>query len=125
MAAASGGARSARNYREGDILAILPGETAAEAIAAADVVIPSGMGMARNVLVVRTADVVVAVGGGAGTLSEVAMAWQLGKPLIALAVEGWSGTLGGQALDDRSHRPILRVNTAADAVAAAQRVTSV
>ena len=94
MEAASEGARSAVAYREGDVIGILPGAEAEQANPFVDVVIPSGLGIARNALVVSTADAVVAVGGGSGTLSEIAMAWQLGKPVIALAVGGWGWCFG-------------------------------
>ena len=49
---------------------------------------PSNLGYARNVLIVTMADAVVAVGGGAGTLTEIAMAWQLGRIVVGLDVEG-------------------------------------
>lgn len=49
-----------------------------------DIVIPSGLGYARNVLVVQTGDVIVALPGEYGTLSEVAFALQFKKPIISL-----------------------------------------
>ena len=49
-----------------------------------DVAIPTGLGEARNALVVRAADVVVAVGGGYGTLSEIALALKAGKRVVGL-----------------------------------------
>ncbi|MDD5596220.1 MAG: LOG family protein, partial [Candidatus Omnitrophica bacterium] len=49
-----------------------------------DIVIPTGMGLARNVLVVKSADVVVALPGAAGTLSEIAYCLQFGIPIISL-----------------------------------------
>ena len=49
-----------------------------------DIVIPSGLGIARNVLVVKAADAVVALPGESGTLSEVAFALQFGIPVISL-----------------------------------------
>jgi hypothetical protein len=49
-----------------------------------DIVIPTGLGLARNVLVVTSADVVVALPGEAGTLSEIAYCLQLGIPVISL-----------------------------------------
>ena len=69
MEAVCKGARSAENYTYGCTVGILPGETKEEANEFVDVVIPSGMGWARNQLVVNSADVIVAVAGGAGTLS--------------------------------------------------------
>lgn len=54
-----------------------------------DIVIPTGMGWARNQLIVNAADAIVSVAGGAGTLSELAYAWQSGKPVVCYtAFEG-------------------------------------
>ena len=49
-----------------------------------DIVIPTGLGLARNVLVVKSADIVVALPGEAGTLSEIAFCLQFGIPVISL-----------------------------------------
>jgi hypothetical protein len=46
------------------------------------------MGQCRNAIIVRTADAVSAVGGGYGTLSEIAMALKMGKPVVA--IQSWS-----------------------------------
>ena len=63
-------------------------------------VIPSGMGWARNQLVVNAADVIVAVAGGAGTLSELAYAWQTGKPVVCYTeFEGWTKRLADTQID--------------------------
>jgi uncharacterized protein (TIGR00725 family) len=107
MAAVARGARQSERWREGDVVGILPGYDATAASEHVDVVVPTGLGWARNVLVVAMADVVVAVGGGSGTLSELAYAWQLSKPIVGLAaVEGWSQKLGGERLDGRRSDPI-------------------
>ncbi len=115
MEAASQGAHSASGYREGDVIGILPDPHASSANEHVDIAIPTGMGIARNVLVVATADAVVAVGGGSGTLSEIALAWQLGKPVVALEMEGWSGRLAGEAIDSRRSDRILRARSAEEA----------
>jgi len=105
MAAASRGARSASNYREGDVVGILPGTDGKQANPFVDIVIPSGMGLARNTLV-ALADAVIAVGGGAGTLSEIAYAWQFDRLTVAMRVaEGWSGRLADTRLDERVRFP--------------------
>lgn len=125
MHAASQGARSSERYREGDVVAIIPGYDAGEASPAADIVIPTGLGHARNVLVVSTADVVIAVAGKAGTLSEMALAWKLGKPLVALArTGGWAQRLAGEAVDDRPHGVVLEAASPADAIARAREASS-
>lgn len=116
MEAASRGAHRAAGYREGDVIGVLPGGVAAAANPYVDIAIPTNMGYARNVLVVTMADAVIAVGGGSGTLSEMAMAWQLGRVLVGLEVDGWSAKLAGSALDDKRPDAILGAKSAAQAV---------
>ncbi len=117
MEAASRGARRAGTYREGDVVGILPGSDPALANQWVDIAIPTGLGHARNVLVVATADAVVAIGGGAGTLSEMALAWQLGRPLIGLLIEGHSLRFAGQPLDATRSDRVWPAEDAAAAVA--------
>ena len=65
--------------------------------------VKTDMGSMRNHLVVRAADLVIAVSGQAGTLSEMAIAWQERKPIAALMGEGgWSEHLANSALDKRN-----------------------
>ena len=80
MAAACRGAKSAG----GTTVGILPGADRSAANPWVDVVIPAGLGEARNALVVRSAAAVIAVGGEYGTLSEVALALRLGTPVIGI-----------------------------------------
>lgn len=80
MEAACRGAKEAGGLTVG----ILPGMDRADANAHVEVAIPSGLGEARNALVVRAADAVIAVGGGYGTLSEIALALKAGKRVVAL-----------------------------------------
>jgi len=80
MEAACRGAKEAGGLTVG----ILPGTDRAAANAFVDVAVPSGLGEARNALVVRAADAVVAVGGGYGTLSEIALALKAGKRVVGL-----------------------------------------
>lgn len=102
MTEVSRGAREADSYREGDVIGVLPTYDASTANAYVDVAVPTGIGIARNVVLVAMADVVVAVAGGSGTLSEIAFAWQLGKPVIALRPSGgWAAKLAGRAIDER------------------------
>jgi hypothetical protein len=121
MEAASRGAHAAQGYREGDVLGILPTSDRAAGNPYVDIAVPSNLGCARNVLVVATADAVVAVGGGAGTLSEIALAWQLGRPLVALEVPGWSSKLAGQALDEKRDDVIVPAATPEEAIVAVGR----
>jgi len=80
MEAACRGAREAGGFTVG----ILPGTDAGEANPYVDLSIVTGMGEARNVIIVRTAQAVVAVGGSYGTLSEIAHALRLGVPVVGL-----------------------------------------
>ncbi|MGA1821085.1 MAG: TIGR00725 family protein [Thermoplasmatota archaeon] len=100
MEGASLGARQSENYREGDIIGILKGFDPTSANRYVDVSICTGFNFARN-QIIASSDGVVAVGGGAGTLSEIAMAWQLGRLIIALRVDGWSGEVADRPLDGR------------------------
>jgi uncharacterized protein (TIGR00725 family) len=99
-AASRGGQRSAVHF-PGAVCGVLPGTDPAAANDHVDVAIPTGLGHLRNALVVRAADAVVAIGGGAGTLSEIALAWVERRLVIAFRVEGWSGRLAGAPVDDR------------------------
>jgi uncharacterized protein (TIGR00725 family) len=88
MAAASRGAAEAG----GVVVGLLPGPDRAEANPWVGVAVPTGLGELRNGLVVRAADALIAVGGGYGTLSEVALALGAGKRVVgvgfAFAIEG-------------------------------------
>jgi uncharacterized protein (TIGR00725 family) len=72
----------------GTSVGFLPHTDAATCSAWLTIPLPTGLGEARNVLVVGTAEVVIAIGGGVGTLSEMALAWKAGKPVVAL--ESWN-----------------------------------
>jgi len=96
MEAACRGAKEAGGLTVG----ILPGSDRSEANPYVDVVLPTGLGEARNALVVGAADVVIAVGGGYGTLSEIALALKAGKRVIGLGtweIEGVTAVEGPEA----------------------------
>lgn len=123
MEAVSRGAREAEGWREGLVVGILPSLHADTANPYVDIAMPTGIGLARNALVVAMADVVVAVRGGTGTLSEVALAWQFGKPVIAIVgLGGWSENLAGRQLDPRQDGVVEPASSAAEAVAKAVAV---
>ncbi len=65
-------------------IGILPGYQKSDANEFVDIAIPTGLGLARNVLVVKSADIVVALPGRAGTLSEIAYCLQFDVPVISL-----------------------------------------
>jgi len=70
---------------DGLTVGVLPGTDAAAANPWIAVPLPTGLGEARNALVVRFADAVIAVGGEWGTLSEIALAMRTGVPVVLLA----------------------------------------
>ncbi len=101
MEAASAGAKSSQNYREGDVIALLPTFGTDTANKYADILIPTGLDILRNVLVAN-AYAVIAVGGGAGTLCEIANAWAMKRLIVGMVgVGGWSEKLAGQRVDER------------------------
>ena len=69
---------------DGLTIGILPGNDPGEANPYVKIPIVTGMGIGRNILIARTAKVLIAIDGKYGTLSEIAYALQLGKPVIAL-----------------------------------------
>jgi uncharacterized protein (TIGR00725 family) len=83
MEAASRGARAAG----GRVVGILPGGDPTGANPYVEVPVATGMGHARNVILVQSVDAVIAVGGSHGTLSEIAVALKLGRTVLAL--ESW------------------------------------
>lgn len=93
MAAACRGAKQAG----GTTIGILPGYDPAAANPWVDHPICTGMGQARNVIVVASADAAIAVGGGAGTLSEIALALRLRRPVVLLG--GWGPVLATPAAE--------------------------
>ena len=68
----------------GTTVGILPGTHRREANPYVDIPIVTGLGEARNAIVVRTADAVIAVSGGYGTLSEIGLALKMGRPVVGL-----------------------------------------
>jgi hypothetical protein len=108
MEAACRGAQS----KGGVTIGILPGMRHADANPFVTYPIPTGLGHARNLLVVRSAHAVIAVGGRFGTLSEIAFALTEGTPVIGLGT--WRLQRDGQDRD-----PILRAGDPGEAVALA------
>jgi uncharacterized protein (TIGR00725 family) len=83
----------------GHTIGILPSGSAADANEHVDTPIVTGMGNARNVLVVMNGDAVVAVDGGTGTLSELGHALDLGKPVAGLDTHRIDGVPGVEHVD--------------------------
>ncbi|MGQ9631934.1 MAG: TIGR00725 family protein [bacterium] len=80
---------AARGAKEagGITVGILPTDSKGDANPYIDIPIVTGLGIARNVIVAKSSDAVIAVGGGYGTLSEIAHSLQIGKAVISL--ESW------------------------------------
>lgn len=83
MAASAAGARAGG----GLVIGVLPDKSAIGACPDLDVAIVTGMGDARNAINVLSSDVVIAMAGGLGTLSEVALALKVGKHVVALGFD--------------------------------------
>jgi uncharacterized protein (TIGR00725 family) len=111
MAAVSRGARQAGALSIG----ILPGNDLTLGNGDLDVVIASGIGYARNLTNVLSADLVVAIGGGSGTLNEMAFAWMHNKPIVALCgFGGWADRLAGERIDERRADVVERAASVQD-----------
>jgi uncharacterized protein (TIGR00725 family) len=108
MEAAAGGCAEAGGRSVG----ILPTDDRLDANPYVTVAVATGMGEGRNAIVVRTADAVIAVHGEYGTLSEIALALKMGKPVVGLGT--WELAKGGEPVD-----AIVRVADPDDAVARA------
>ena len=113
MTAAAHGARDANGLTVG----IIPQADTSEANEYCDVVVATGMGLARDFLNALTADGVIIVGGGSGTLSETTAAYMHKKPMVAIR------NLGGSVesfvdgfIDQRKNVKIIGVDTPKEAV---------
>jgi len=81
----------------GTVVGILPGFDRSEANPYVTIAIPTGMGEMRNALIARAVDVLIAVGGEFGTLSEIAFALKIGKPVVGL--RSWDLVRRGDPVD--------------------------
>jgi uncharacterized protein (TIGR00725 family) len=111
MEAAAGGCAEAGGRSVG----ILPTDDRLDANPYVTVAVATGMGEGRNSIVVRTADAVIAVHGEFGTLSEIALALKMGKPVVGLGT--WELARDGEPVE-----AIVRVTDPGDAVATALRL---
>ena len=92
----------------GLVLSIIPPDEMPSAEWPATIVIPSGIGDARNLLMALADDACLVIGGRAGTISEVALAWLHKRPLLPLVGHGgWSNNLPSNPPDERKNSPIL------------------
>lgn len=95
---------------KGTTIGILPSYSKKDANKYIDLALPTGLGLARNLLVVKTGDVVVALPGAAGTLSEIAYCLQFGIPVISLNSWDIDGVIKARTVDEavKKVKEILR-----------------
>lgn len=111
MEAVCKGVKQSPDTFNGQTVGILPDDTADNANPFIDTAVPTGAGIARNIIIVRTADIIIAAGGGAGTLSEIAFAWQLNKTVLCITrFDGWAKELAGRNLDNRHNGLLIPVS---------------
>ncbi|MBD3198186.1 MAG: TIGR00725 family protein [Candidatus Lokiarchaeota archaeon] len=113
MEAVCKGAKQENGFTVG----IVPSKKKSVANKYVDIAIPVPFSQARNLIVVLTGDACVAIGGKAGTLSEICFAWIYQKPIIALSsVEGWSNKLADKKIDERRSDKIYDAKTPQDVI---------
>ncbi len=113
MKAASHGAHDAGGLTVG----IIPQDKASAANEFCDIVIPTGMGHTRDFLTALSADGVIIIGGGSGTLTEVCASYVHKKPMAALKNSGdVAAKYADQSLDHRTKVKIVGVDSPKEAV---------
>jgi uncharacterized protein (TIGR00725 family) len=93
-------------WHKGAGIGVLPGGNPSQANPYIDIIIPTGLDHGRNMIVAQS-DAIIAIGGGAGTLSEMAFAWIHRRLIIGVRCGGWSERLADQRIDKRSRYPDL------------------
>jgi uncharacterized protein (TIGR00725 family) len=102
---------SSKSYN-GQTIGILPEDNDSNANPYIDIALPTGLGIARNILIINSADIIISAGGGAGTLSELAFAWQKKKKVLCITqFGGWSNELANKDLDKRTTNLLIEVNS--------------
>ena len=118
MEAACRGFVANRPHQGGMSIGILPSGDETWANPYVDIPIPTGLGWARNAVITQTANGLIAIGGCSGTLSEIAFAWQMGRPIVALGQSGgWAGKLAGQPIDHRRTDRVMSAKSPSEAIA--------
>uniref|UniRef100_UPI00404AB18D TIGR00725 family protein n=1 Tax=Flavobacterium sp. TaxID=239 RepID=UPI00404AB18D len=111
MEAISKGVKNSQNPKS-VVVGILPSANKQEANEYLDVIIPTDLGLARNYQVVLASDVLITLGGGAGTLNEISYAWQCNKKVFCyMATDGWSSKLANTNLDSRRENLLIGFKT--------------
>ena len=113
MEAAGRGAKE----KGGMVVGIIPHEDMSYANPYCDIIIPTGIGFARNFITAYSADAAIVVGGGAGTYIEACVAYQKGKPIVALTgTGGTADKIADTFLDDRKTVKVMQASTPREAV---------
>jgi uncharacterized protein (TIGR00725 family) len=113
MEAACRGAKE----KGGMVVGIIPHEDMSFANAFCDIIIPTGIGFARNFITAYSADTCIVVGGGAGTYIEACVAYQKGKPIVALTGSGGTADkIADTFLDDRKTVKVMGASSPREAV---------
>lgn len=113
MKAACKGAKDA----DGLTIGIIPQNDPSFANEYCDVVIPSGIGLARDFLTALSGDGIIIIGGGSGTLSEICAAYMHKRPMVAIKNSGGTAEkFSDQYLDHRENVKIIGVNSPKEAV---------
>jgi uncharacterized protein (TIGR00725 family) len=96
----------------GEVIGIIPGDNFSGANRYCSTVIVTGIGYARNSINILSGDIIIAIGGKSGTLTELAYAWQFNKPVICCKfADGWSSLFPGIKVDDRTGSVIYEADT--------------
>lgn len=112
MEAVCKGVKQSPDSFNGQTIGILPDEVSDNANPYIDIPVATGQGIARNIIIVNTADIIIAAGGGAGTLSEIAFAWQQKKTVLCVTLfDGWAKELAGKNLDSRESGLLIPINS--------------
>jgi uncharacterized protein (TIGR00725 family) len=101
----------------GMTIGIIPQEEFSYANQYCDIVVCTGIGYARDFVVASSADGIIAVGGGIGTLIEMGVGYMTKKVIVALAGSGGTADMyGGKFLDERNRVPVIMAHDAKTAV---------
>ncbi|MDA8433131.1 MAG: TIGR00725 family protein [Nitrospiraceae bacterium] len=112
MEAVSRGMKSAGGLTVG----ILPQDRRKDANDYIDMAIATGLGIGRNVIIARTADAVIAVGGEYGTLSEIAFSLQLGKPVVGIRTWDIEGVVAAEDAGDAVDKVFAALAKSGDSI---------
>lgn len=112
MEAVCCGMKKSPDTFNGQTIGILPTDDESSANPYIDIPIPTGIGVARNLIIINSSDILITAGGGAGTLSEISFAWQKRKTVLCVtSFEGWARELAGISLDSRAKGLLIPVNS--------------